>query len=487
MELFARSSVGAWEPSSPEHGSVRSPRLARLLRSAELRRHLLRAGDAAAGVCAVVGALWSWSFIDGDPLTAQYVREHAEWFVMAGVWVLLLYPAYRSNAAFSTRDSATVLAHAVSAGVGLYLVLYFLAPRDLLPRVVVMNFLALAGVATLLWRVAHGRWFGEDAGNAPVAIVGAGRAARNVAALLRELAPQKTVKGLFASGNPSSAAEPEGSPATDLRRLIADRRVSELILAPGDEPLGPDMLRTVVSAQEHGASVVPMQAVYEQLTHRLPVRYAEPAWVLASLADARIRAETASGLRVAKRVVDVAGACIGCGVLLLLLPVLCPLVWLDVGRPLFFRQERLGLAGHPFRLLKFRTMGTDAELAGPRWADADDSRTSRIGRFLRRSHLDELPQFWNVLRGEMSLVGPRPERPEFVTELVRHIPCYRERLLVRPGMSGWAQVNYGYGSTVEDALEKLEYDLYYIRHSSLWLDAEIVGRTIWAVLGLGGR
>ena len=138
-------------------------------------------------------------------------------------------------------------------------------------------------------------------------------------------------------------------------------------------------------------------------------------------------------------------------------------------------------------MLKLRTMGADAETDGPRWAEAEDARASRIGRVLRRSRLDEFPQFWNVLRGEMSLVGPRPERPEFASELVGRIPCYRERLLVRPGISGWAQVNYRYTSSVDSTLDKLEYDLYYIKHQSFRLDAVILWRTIWTVLALGGR
>ena len=188
-----------------------------------------------------------------------------------------------------------------------------------------------------------------------------------------------------------------------------------------------------------------------------------------------------------KRAVDVAAGCAGCAALLVLLPVVGPLVWLDVGRPVFYRQRRCGLAGRPFSLVKLRTMGDDAEPDGPRWASPDDRRASRFGRFLRRSRLDEMPQFWNVLRGEMSLVGPRPERPEFVDELARRIPGYRQRLLVRPGLTGWAQVNHPYGSSVEDALAKLEYDLYYVRHGSPWLDTVIAWRTARTMLTLAGR
>ena len=381
------------------------------------------------------------------------------------------------------RDTATVVAHAVVAGFGLYLALYFLAPRDFLPRLVVMNFLALVGIATLVWRVSYWRLFAGDTREIPVAVVGAGPAARDIAALLGELAPHRKVLGLFPSRDPEATDGPDASPA-DLEQLVVTRRVSALILAP-ERPMSADLLRTVVGAQERDIEVIPMHAVYEQLLRRLPIRHKGPAWVLESLTDARRRRRPASWL--GKRAVDIAGAAVGCALLLLSLPILGPLVRLDTGGPIFFRQERVGLAGRRFRVLKLRTMGPDAERDGPRWAEADDPRASRFGKFLRRSRLDEFPQFWNVLRGEMSLVGPRPERPEFVADLVRRIPSYRERLLVRPGVSGWAQVNYRYGGSVDGALDKLEYDLYYIKHRSFWLDAAIVWRTIWTVLALGGR
>ena len=458
-------------------------RLSRLLQAASTRRHVQRAGDVAAAICAVAGALWSWSAIDGEALTVQYVRSHAAWFALGAVWLLLLWPPFTSRFAFPTPDTATVVSRAVVAGIGLYLVLYFLAPRDMLPRLVVLNFLALVSVATLVWRVVHRHLFAEDTSESPVAVVGAGPAARDIAALLRELAPHRRVLGLFPSRRPDPAGQPDASPA-GLRELVAGRRVAALILAP-EGPIHPDVLRTIVGAQEHGIEVMPMHAVYEQVLRRLPIRYTEAAWILESLTDARRRVPSA--FRFLKRAFDITGAGAGCAVLLLSLPVLAPLIWLDVGWPVIYRQERLGLAGRRFRLLKLRTMKPDAERDGPRWAEADDPRASRFGRFLRRYRLDEFPQFWNVLRGEMSLVGPRPERPEFVDDLARRIPCYRERLLVRPGLSGWAQVNYPYGGSVDGSLDKLEYDLYYIKHRSLWFDAVIIWRTVWTVLVHGGR
>jgi lipopolysaccharide/colanic/teichoic acid biosynthesis glycosyltransferase len=152
-----------------------------------------------------------------------------------------------------------------------------------------------------------------------------------------------------------------------------------------------------------------------------------------------------------------------------------------------FRQARLGQGGRPFSVYKFRTMRQDAEADGQaHWALEGDPRATRVGRVLRRVHLDEFPQFWNVLVGEMSLVGPRPERPEMVAELEKQIPFYRARLLVKPGIGGWAQVNYGKGASVEGSAEKLEYDLYYIKHRSLMLDVLIILRTFGSVFGLRG-
>lgn len=479
--VWSSTALGA---SSPDAGNgIRMSRLGRLLQSASMRGLVQLAGDAAAASCAVVGALWSWSVIDGQQLTAEYVRTHSEWFALGGVWLLLLQPPFTSRPALPTQDAAAVVARAVAAGMGLYLVLYFLAPRDLLPRLVVLNFLGFASVATLVWRVVYGRMFAQDTRESPVAVVGTGPAARDTAALLAELTPHRRVLGLFPSQEPGAAAEPGAAPA-HLRELVVWRRVDALILAP-EGPIHPDVLRTIVSAQEHDIDVMPMHAVYEQVLRRLPVRYLEPDRILESLTDAGRRPR--SVYRFSKRAIDIVGACAGCAALLLLLPFLGPLVWLDVGRPVLYRQERLGLAGRRFRLLKLRTMEAGAERDGPRWAQADDARASRFGRFLRRYRLDEFPQFWNVLRGEMSLVGPRPERPEFADDLARRLPCWRERLLVRPGLSGWAQVNYPYGASVDAALDKLEYDLHYIKHQSLWFDVVIVWRTIWTVLAHGGR
>jgi exopolysaccharide biosynthesis polyprenyl glycosylphosphotransferase len=197
---------------------------------------------------------------------------------------------------------------------------------------------------------------------------------------------------------------------------------------------------------------------------------------------------TARTYRVVKRVMDMALALLMLLVTSPVLPLIALAIRLDSSGPIFFKQVRVGRGGKIFKIMKFRSMRQDAEAnTGAVWAIDGDSRITRVGRFLRKSRLDEIPQLWNVLVGDMSFVGPRPERPEFDEELEREIPFYRARRAVRPGLTGWAQVSYGYGNTLRDALRKVEYDLYYIKNESLYLDLLIMLRTVSVVLKLGGK
>jgi lipopolysaccharide/colanic/teichoic acid biosynthesis glycosyltransferase len=184
-----------------------------------------------------------------------------------------------------------------------------------------------------------------------------------------------------------------------------------------------------------------------------------------------------------RKTIDVTFGIIGTVVLLLLLPLLALLIYLDSRGSIFYRQERLGLQGKPFCIYKLRSMRMDAVHAGHAvWATEGDPRVTRVGRFMRAIHLDELPQVLNILRGDMSLIGPRPEREEFAAELERTVPFYRVRLAVKPGLTGWAQVKYPYGNTEDDALIKLQYDLYYIKHRSFMLDMLIILKTVGEVV-----
>ncbi len=222
--------------------------------------------------------------------------------------------------------------------------------------------------------------------------------------------------------------------------------------------------------------------VYEELTGRLLVERLRQSWLL----SLQQRGETSRVYAVFRRLVDIFAGLVGLVFLGVLLPFVFLAIKLEDRGPIFHTQPRVGHFGKQFSILKLRTMRVR-----PReelhWTAEADARITRVGGVLRRLHLDELPQAWNILRGDMSVVGPRPEQPQYVESLRESIPYYNTRLSVRPGLTGWAQVNYGYGSGVEGSMVKLSYDLYYIKHQSVALDLLIIARTVFAVATLKGR
>ena len=264
--------------------------------------------------------------------------------------------------------------------------------------------------------------------------------------------------------------------AADLVDLCRSNEADEIVVPARSADLNP-VLAQALHCLPLGCRIRSDVDFYENLLSAIPVAHVTPGWLLSRGFD------TANPLAEAlKRVSDLALS-------LVLLVVTAPLfllgivvVWAGRDGPVFYAQTRVGRYGRPFRMIKLRTMRTDAEQDGPRWAEHGDSRRTRGGVLLRRTRIDELPQIVNILLGHMSLVGPRPERPEFVAELERCIPFYGWRHLVRPGLTGWAQINHRYGSSVQDARRKLEYDLFYVRHNSVLTDISIVLRTIEAGL-----
>jgi exopolysaccharide biosynthesis polyprenyl glycosylphosphotransferase len=231
-----------------------------------------------------------------------------------------------------------------------------------------------------------------------------------------------------------------------------------------------------------GVPVSEFSRLSEEFTGKIPISVINEGWFIANL-----REFDRLGFEIFKRGLDIA-ATISLGTMgLLMAPLVALTIKLETPGPVLFRQNRVGKGGVVFSLIKFRTMREDAEKAGPQWARESDTRITRFGRFLRRTRIDELPQLWNILKGEMSLVGPRPERPEFVRTLSATVPFYDARHLVKPGLTGWAQINFGYGSSVEDAVEKLQHDLYYIKNRSVPLELSVLLKTVGTILRYGGR
>jgi exopolysaccharide biosynthesis polyprenyl glycosylphosphotransferase len=264
-----------------------------------------------------------------------------------------------------------------------------------------------------------------------------------------------------------------------IANLIRRHSVDQVIVEP---ELASDSRVTdaILASLEAGCRVTDQPTFVEKLHGEVPADAISTQWLL--MADV----STAGGYDAGKRVVDIVAASVGLLLTLPFWPLIVALIRWDSPGAALYSQQRVGRHGRLFTIYKFRTMRNDAEAGGAKWAAVGDSRVTRLGRFLRKSRIDEIPQFWNVLRGDMSLVGPRPERPEFVADLSKRIPHYRQRHLLQPGLTGWAQINYRYGASVEDAHRKLCYDLYYLKNRSFELDTAIMIRTI-GTLCLGAR
>jgi lipopolysaccharide/colanic/teichoic acid biosynthesis glycosyltransferase len=243
--------------------------------------------------------------------------------------------------------------------------------------------------------------------------------------------------------------------------------------------------QAILDIQESGVEVTRMPTVYEEMIGRVPIHHLESDWIIRSFVD---EARANGFYELGKRFLDILGGALFGVLFLLAFPIIALATLIDSGLPILYTQKRLGKSGREFRIYKFRTMRQNAEADGQaRLAVVNDPRITRVGNFLRKTRLDELPQFINILRGDMSLVGPRAERRELMEGFQKKIPFYRARLLVRPGLTGWAQINYGYAATVEDTVVKLEYDLYYIKHRNLSMDFSILLRTVGTVLRSRGR
>jgi sugar transferase (PEP-CTERM system associated) len=266
-----------------------------------------------------------------------------------------------------------------------------------------------------------------------------------------------------------------GTPA-DIERIVAMHGIDRIFVGLSDRR-GRLPLRELLRAKLRGVRVEDVNTVYERLTGKLLLEDLRPSWLIFS--DG-FRASRLT--RQSKRIFDIVLALVGLVVGAPLMLLTGSAVWLESGFPVLYRQERVGENGRVFTLYKFRSMQQDAEQGTPLWAGVEDQRVTRIGRLIRRIRFDELPQLWNVLRGDMSFVGPRPERSYFVAQLAAQIPFYEQRHAVKPGITGWAQVKYRYGASLEDSLEKLRYDLYYVKHMSLPFDLTIFFDTIKVVL-----
>ncbi|MDY6825391.1 MAG: TIGR03013 family XrtA/PEP-CTERM system glycosyltransferase [Thermodesulfobacteriota bacterium] len=356
--------------------------------------------------------------------------------------------------------------------------IYFMVPFLTITTKVFWGGLCAIGLVVFFWRFLYFKIIERRMFVQNIALIGTGQYA---AEIIDEIKMKKDagfkIRALVGEKNPDLdiGKLPVYSTITELRSLCELKKIEKIVVAL-DEKRGMP-LHELIPYKFLGVEIVDGARCYEALTGKLPVERMHPSWMVFSDGFYVSRMK-----RVFKRILDLA---VSVPLLVLAVPIfIISALAIKIESPgeVFYRQERVGENDIPFTLIKFRSMRADAEKDGAVWAATDDDRITRYGKIIRKLRFDELPQLVNVLKGEMSLVGPRPERPVFVNELEKKIPFYANRHLVKPGLTGWAQINYSYGASEEDALRKLEYDLYYIKNLSLGLDILCIVQTIKVVL-----
>lgn len=425
-----------------------------------------------------------------EPMAADVLR-HWPWFaIFSALWlpVATAVGCYDLRVAAAPFTSSFRIVQAYLLASGLYLLIPRLAAPLYEARLAWFGYGLLSVLLVVGWRLAYARLVAQPTFRRRLLIVGAGAAGQTVAETVQEHAGRDVEIVGFVDDDPAKhQSEVAGrrvlGGAVELPALAARHQATDIVLAITHD-LRPALFDALLHCQEQGHTVSTMPLLYELLTGRVAVQHlARDWWTTWSGRSPAFR----NIYHLLKRLADILIALPVLVLLALLTPLIALAIRLDSPGPIFYDQERVGHNGSRFHLRKFRTMVTDAEADGrARWSSRDDPRITRVGRWLRRTRLDELPQFLNIVRGEMTLIGPRPERPSFVEALGDAIPFYRARHIVRPGLTGWAQVSYRYGNSVDDALMKLEYDLFYIKHEGPYLDLLILLKTVGVVVRLEG-
>jgi exopolysaccharide biosynthesis polyprenyl glycosylphosphotransferase len=452
------------------------------------RRIILLIGDILMASLALLAALYFWGREDWLSFSPEFLQERIDtWiFFLPIIWIILNVEMYDIRRAGRKGETIKGVAIAAAASLFLYFFVFFLSEPGSLPRFGVAVFIVASSVLTVVWRFTYIKIFTAPEFMRRVLIVGAGRAGTVLVQTIRECWPTPFyIVGLIDDDPLKHGTCIEELPilggSRDLLAIIETQNVTDLIFSISGE-MKDEMFQALMQAEEKGIDMTTMPMVYEELLGRVPIFLLRSDWILRSFVD-QARAD---GLyELSKRLVDIVGGAVGVLLLGIASPFIALAILLESGRPVIFTQSRLGKNGKEYQIIKFRTMRIAYDKNGKLLPDKD--RITRVGRILRKSRLDEVPQFVNVLRGEMSLVGPRAEITQLVNNLQDKVPFYRARLLVKPGITGWAQVNFGYAATVEETGIKLEYDLYYIKHRNLLLDFVILLRTVGTVIGFRGQ
>jgi sugar transferase (PEP-CTERM system associated) len=434
--------------------------------------------------------------ISGSILVAAQVHDSLPGATGAA-WKILLATAvcelcfyyndlYDLTLVHAKRELLLRIVQAAGAAAMTLAVVTLMIPSVVIGKGVLLTSLLLVLITVPAWRLAFNGLTHDPHLEERVLILGSGPVARTVAQQIRDQHEfAYRVIGSVCERPDAESGEldcPVLGRAEDLPLLVTRHRIERIVVSLTDRR-GSLPIAELLDAKLSGIRVEDAATTYERITGKILTDDLKPSWLIFS--DG-FRASRRT--RVAKRGIDILLAATGMVAAAPLMLLTALAVRLDSSGPILYRQERVGENGRVFTLFKFRSMRADAESGVPVWARQNDERVTHVGRLIRLTRLDELPQLWNVLRGDMSFVGPRPERPYFVQQLVAEIPFYMARHAVKPGVTGWAQVKYRYGSSVEDAMEKLRYDLYYIKHLSIVFDLTIAVDTVKVILtGKGAK
>lgn len=403
------------------------------------------------------------------------------------IWLIIFYIAGFYTLTNIRNDLKFYITASQTIGIGFLLavVFFYITPTiDLAPKTILLLTAVIFFLLFFIWRRLAHRSISYLVMKRRLLMIGD----NNTVAELKKLFDNNPQLGyemaVILPHNPQKALGnlPDYHDANELKNIISKYHISTIVIdSQGRE--SKTLINNLFYYLPLRLEFISLDQFYESITKRISLETIDQFWFLENFQEGKKRLYD-----IGKRIVDILIGIIVGIITLLFIPIISLLIIITSGRPIFFTQIRLGKNGQPFRAIKFRTMIKDAEKNGPQWAIKNDSRVTKLGKILRLTRLDEIPQLFNIIRGEMSFVGPRPERPEFVETLEKIIPFYRERLLVKPGLTGWDQISGEYHSASrEDSLKKLQYDLYYIKNRSLILDLGIILRTIKTVLSAGGR
>jgi len=417
------------------------------------------------------------------PPSSERIHLHLIPFsIVLIIWLITFLVANLYSLSFSKRDLTFITSWIAASGVNVFLafVFFYIVPTGIRPRANMFLLAALFFALQYLWRTIFQHSISNEYVLKPTVFIGSSPESLELARVITKKPGLGFRVAGFMRANSPIHEFPTFPTDQSLARILDQHSIKCIVL---DEGLNDaQIIKDIFLALSKSAVVYNVADFMELITGKIPVSIIRETWFLQNIAkrDKKL-------YETIKRIMDVMLMVIAAIPSLLVIPIVAIIIKLTSPGPVFFKQIRVGRFGKPFHAIKFRSMVVDAERNGPQWATRNDPRITPFGRFMRATRLDEIPQLWNIAKGDLTFVGPRPERPEFVERLKISIPYYNERHLVKPGLTGWAQINFPYGASEADAFEKLQYELFYIKNRSIWLDVLIILKTIKTVLAGDGQ